>query len=124
MTNETKKIMNSDDIAVSATCVRVPIIRSHSESVWIETEKAITPSTVRDLLYTTNGIYIMDDPKNCKYPMPILAENKQITYVGRIRQDISLKYHKAITLWIVSDNLLKGAALNAVQIAEALINII
>ncbi|MDR0915158.1 MAG: aspartate-semialdehyde dehydrogenase [Endomicrobium sp.] len=124
MTNETKKIMNSYDIEVSATCVRVPIIRAHSESVWIETEKTITPLVARNLLCKANGICIMDDPNIYKYPMPILAEGQQITYVGRIRQDISLKKHNALTLWIVSDNLLKGAALNAVQIAEELIKII
>jgi aspartate-semialdehyde dehydrogenase len=124
MTNETKKIMNDDNIAVSATCVRVPIIRSHSESVWIETEKPITPLIAKKLLHKTNGICVMDDPSTYTYPMPIIAEGQQITYVGRIRQDISLERQNALTFWIVSDNLLKGAALNAVQIAEDLIKII
>jgi aspartate-semialdehyde dehydrogenase len=120
MTNETKKIMGDNSIEVSATCVRVPVFRSHSESIWIETEKPLFPDQAKELLSKTDGIQILDDPENKKYPMPLFAENMQITYVGRIRSDISTK-NNALTFWVVSDNLLKGAALNAVQIAETLL---
>ncbi|MDR2616388.1 MAG: aspartate-semialdehyde dehydrogenase [Endomicrobium sp.] len=121
MTNETKKIMGGDNsIEVSATCVRVPIFRSHSESVWIETEKPLSPVQAKELLSKTDGIQVLDEPESKKYPMPLFAENMQTTYVGRIRADISTK-NNALTFWIVADNLLKGAALNAVQIAETLV---
>ncbi|MCA6073210.1 MAG: aspartate-semialdehyde dehydrogenase [Endomicrobium sp.] len=119
MTNETKKIMGDNSIEVSATCVRAPVFRSHSESVWIETEKPLSPTQAKELLLKANGIQLLDDPKTKKYPTPLFAENMQTTYVGRIRSDISTK-NNALTFWIVSDNLLKGAALNAVQIAETL----
>jgi aspartate-semialdehyde dehydrogenase len=120
MTNETKKIMGDTSIEVSATCVRVPVFRSHSESIWIETEKPITPQKAKELLSSADGITLIDEPENNKYPMPLFSENKQTTFVGRIRSDISTK-NNALTFWIVSDNLLKGAALNAVQIAEVLV---
>jgi aspartate-semialdehyde dehydrogenase len=118
MVNETQKIMGDTSIKLSATCVRVPVFRSHSESVWIETEKKLTVDAARKLLSKADGVELMDDVSNKIYPLPIDAENKQITYVGRIREDISTD--KGLTFWIVSDNLLKGAALNAVQIAEVL----
>ncbi|MDR2818571.1 MAG: aspartate-semialdehyde dehydrogenase, partial [Endomicrobium sp.] len=120
MTNETKKIMGDNSIEVSATCVRVPVFRSHSENVWIETEKPISPQQAKELLSKAEGIQLMDEPESKKYPMPLFAENMQTTYVGRIRADISTK-NNALTFWVVSDNLLKGAALNAVQIAETLV---
>jgi aspartate-semialdehyde dehydrogenase len=120
MTNETKKIMGDNSIEVSATCVRVPVFRSHSENIWIETEKPISPQQAKELLSKTEGIQLMDEPESKKYPMPLFAENMQTTYIGRIRADISTK-NNALTLWVVSDNLLKGAALNAVQIAETLV---
>ncbi len=120
MTNETKKIMGDNSIELSATCVRVPVFRSHSESIWIETEKPLSPAQAKELLSKTDGIQILDDPENKKYPMPLFAENMQMTYVGRIRSDISTK-NNALVFWVVSDNLLKGAALNAVQIAETLL---
>jgi aspartate-semialdehyde dehydrogenase len=120
MTNETKKIMGDNSIEVSATCVRVPVFRSHSENVWIETEKPISPQQAKELLSKARGIQLMDEPENKKYPMPLFAQNMQTTYVGRIRADISTK-NNALTFWVVSDNLLKGAALNAVQIAETLV---
>jgi aspartate-semialdehyde dehydrogenase len=120
MTNETKKIMGDDSIEVSATCVRVPIFRSHSENIWIETEKPVSPAQAKELLAKADGIQLLDEPKNKKYPMPLFVENMQTTYVGRIRTDISTK-NNALTFWVVSDNLLKGAALNAVQIAETLV---
>ena len=119
MTNETKKIMGDDSILVSATCVRIPAFRSHSESVWIDTEKPISADQAKNLLAKAPGVEVLDDVANKKYPMPLFAENKQITYVGRIRKDIS-NTGNGLTFWVVSDNLLKGAALNAVQIAEAL----
>jgi aspartate-semialdehyde dehydrogenase len=120
MTNETKKIMGDDSIEISATCVRAPIFRSHSENVWIETKKPISPAKAKELLAKADGICLLDEPENKKYPMPLFAENAQTTYVGRIRADISTK-NNALTFWVVSDNLLKGAALNAVQIAETLV---
>ncbi len=119
MTNETKKIMGDKSILVSATCVRVPVFRSHSESVWIETEKELTPQKAKELLSKAKGIEVMDDPEKGIYPMPLQAENLQKTFVGRIRSDISCA--NGLTFWVVSDNLLKGAALNAVEIAEMLI---
>ncbi|MDR2425569.1 MAG: aspartate-semialdehyde dehydrogenase [Endomicrobium sp.] len=122
MTNETKKIMGDDSIEVSATCVRVPVFRSHSENVWIEMEKPLSVEQAKELLLKAEGIELLDEPENKKYPMPLFAENKQITYVGRIRSDISTK-NNALTFWVVSDNLLKGAALNAVQIAETLVKL-
>ncbi|MDR2437192.1 MAG: aspartate-semialdehyde dehydrogenase [Endomicrobium sp.] len=120
MTNETKKIMGDNSIQISATCVRVPVFRSHSENVWIETKKPVTPQQAKELLSKAKGIQLMDEPESKKYPMPLFAENMQATYVGRIRTDISTK-NNALTFWVVSDNLLKGAALNAVQIAETLV---
>jgi aspartate-semialdehyde dehydrogenase len=120
MTNETQKIMGDSSIEVSATCVRVPVFRSHSESVWIETEKPLSPEQARQLLSKAEGVEVIDNPSEKQYPMPLQAENKQVTYVGRIRKDISTSAN-GLTFWVVSDNLLKGAALNAVQIAEALV---
>jgi len=120
MTNETRKIMGDDSIELSAACVRVPVFRSHSENIWIETEKPLSVAHAKELLSKADGIQLLDEPESKKYPMPLFAEGMQVTYVGRIRQDISTKAN-GLTFWVVSDNLLKGAALNAVQIAEALI---
>ncbi|MBI5123881.1 MAG: aspartate-semialdehyde dehydrogenase [Candidatus Omnitrophica bacterium] len=119
MVNETKKIMEDRSIKVNATCVRVPVFYAHSESVNIETEKHITADEVRKILSRSSGVIVIDDPKNKSYPMPIYAEGKDETFVGRIRQDESVK--NGISMWVVSDNIRKGAALNAVQIAEILI---
>ncbi len=119
MVNETRKIMEHPSVRLSATCVRVPVFRSHSEAVWIETEKHLSVEKVKALLKDAPGITLMDDPKNSSYPMPLNAEGQSTTYVGRIRKDLASE--NGIVLWIVSDNLLKGAALNAVQIAEVLI---
>ncbi len=119
MVNETRKIMEDDSIQVNATCVRVPVFYAHSESVNIETEKHITADEVRKLLSKAPGVVVMDDPENKVYPMPINAEGRDDTFVGRIRQDESIK--NGISMWIVSDNIRKGAALNAIQIAEELI---
>ena len=120
MVNETRKILEDSQIQVSATCVRVPILRAHSETVWIELEKKISLQEVNKLLSSAPGVTVVDDPLNKKYPMPVDCANEQMTYVGRIREDISSSGN-GLTMWIVSDNLLKGAALNAVEIAEALI---
>ncbi len=116
---ETNKIMGDDNIKVSATTVRVPVFRGHSESVNIETEKNISREKAIEILSKAPGIVVVDDPKNNKYPMPLFAEGKYETFVGRIREDNSVE--NGLNIWVVSDNLLKGAALNAVQIAEALI---
>ncbi len=119
MTNETKKIMGDDSIAVSATCVRVPVVRAHSEAVWVEFGEDLSPEAARKILENSPGVRVVDNPSEKKYPMPLDAANQQITFVGRIRRDISAK--KSLTFWVVSDNLLKGAALNAVEIAETLV---
>jgi len=119
MVNETRKILEDQSIAITATTVRVPVLRGHSEAVNIETHKKISAQEVRDLLSTAPGVVVVDDPRNCDYPTPIYSEGRDETYVGRIREDISIP--NGIEMWIVSDNLRKGAALNAVQIAEELI---
>jgi aspartate-semialdehyde dehydrogenase len=119
LVHETHKIMHDKKIKISATTVRVPVRTGHSESVYIETQKAISEHKVRVLLSRAPGIVVMDDPKNNLYPMPKDAEGKDEVFVGRIRRDRFVK--NGLWLWIVADNLLKGAALNAVQIAEYLI---
>ena len=119
MVNETRKIMGDDSIQVTATTVRVPVFNSHSESVNIETEKKITAKEVKQLLSKAPGVKVVDDTKNKLYPMPLDASEKDEVFVGRIREDESIP--NGINMWIVSDNLRKGAALNAVQIAEILI---
>ncbi|MFH1379072.1 MAG: aspartate-semialdehyde dehydrogenase [bacterium] len=119
MVNETRKIMNAPDIAVSATAVRVPVFRSHAESIWIETEDKISAGQARELLRKAPGIIVEDDLSKNLYPLQINAEDRYETFVGRIREDISCP--NGLVMWVVSDNLLKGAALNAVQIAELLI---
>ncbi|MBT2581955.1 aspartate-semialdehyde dehydrogenase [Planococcus sp. ISL-109] len=119
MINETKKIMNAQNLAVAATCVRLPVVTGHSESVYAEFDRAPTLEQVRDALRSTPGVILQDDPSKQEYPMPLMAAGKDEVFVGRIRQDLDNPngYH----LWVVSDNLIKGAALNSVQIAEALI---
>ena len=119
MVNETRKIMEDDSIKVTATTVRVPVFNSHSESVNIETEKKITAREVKEVLSKAPGIKVVDDNKKLEYPMPIDASERDEVFVGRIREDESIP--NGINMWIVSDNLRKGAALNAVQIAEILI---
>jgi len=119
MVNETKKIMGDDSIRVTATTVRVPVFRGHSESVNIETEKNISANEVRAILSGAPGVIVYDDPKKNLYPLAIDAAGKDEIYVGRIREDGSIP--NGINMWIVADNLRKGAALNAVQIAELLI---
>jgi aspartate-semialdehyde dehydrogenase len=119
MVNETKKIMEDESIGITATTVRVPVFYSHSESVNIETTKKVTPDEVRDILSRAPGVIVVDDPKKNEYPLAIYAAGKDETFVGRIREDASID--KGIDMWIVSDNIRKGAALNAVQIAEILV---
>jgi len=119
MVNETRKIMEDDSIKITATCVRVGVVISHSEAVNIETEKRLLPEEVISILKKAPGVEVIDDISSGKYPLPIDAAGKDACFVGRIRADESVK--NGINLWIVSDNLRKGAALNAVQIAELLI---
>ncbi len=119
MVNETKKIMEDHNIAVTATTVRVPVFYGHSESVNIEFEKEITPAKARALLKKAPGVKVVDDPSKNKYPLAINAAGKDDTFVGRIRRDETVAH--GLNMWIVADNIRKGAALNAVQIAEALI---
>ncbi len=119
MVNETKKIMEDDSIAVTATTVRVPVFYAHSESINIETEKKITADEARRILADAPGITVVDDPNAGLYPLATEAEGKDDTFVGRIREDISIP--NGLDMWVVSDNLRKGAALNAIQIAELLI---
>jgi aspartate-semialdehyde dehydrogenase len=119
MVNETKKIMEDDSIRVTATTVRVPVFYGHSESVNIETEKKITANEVREILSKAPGVKVVDNPKKFEYPLAIDAAGKDDTLVGRIREDESIP--NGINMWVVADNIRKGAALNAVQIAEILI---
>jgi len=118
MVNETKKILGDDTVRVTATTVRVPVHTGHSEAVNIETDKKLTAADTRKLLEAASGVVVVDDPANDKFPDARYAAGREETFVGRIREDLS--HPSAIDLWIVSDNLLKGAALNAVQIAEQL----
>ena len=118
MYNETRKIMHSD-IRVSATCVRVPVMRAHSEAVWLTTEQPLSLDTVRKALEQAPGIVVEDDPSAGKYPMPLHVAGKDPVYVGRLRKDISDDC--GLAFWIVGDQIKKGAALNAVQIAQWLI---
>ena len=119
MVNETKKIMEDDSIKVTATTVRVPVFYGHSESVNIEFEKGLSPDKARKLLKKAPGVKVIDDPTKNKYPLAIHAAGKDDTFVGRIRRDDSVPY--GLNLWVVADNIRKGAALNAVQIAEVLV---
>jgi aspartate-semialdehyde dehydrogenase len=120
MVRETKKIMGDDRIAVNATCVRVPTLGGHSESVNIECEKPVTPEEAREILSSAPGVVLVDDPARRKYPMPIHAQDRDEVFVGRIRRDPTIA--NGLNLWIVADNLRKGAATNAVEIAEELLN--
>lgn len=119
MVNETRKIMHDDSIAISATCVRVPVFVSHSEAVHVELSRSMSADEVRDILSHAPGIVVQDDPSVSLYPHPWSAAGQDPVYVGRIRKDIS--HPNGIAFWLSSDNLRKGAALNAIQIAEELI---
>lgn len=128
MYNETRKIMHSD-VRVSAMCVRVPALRSHSESIWVETERPISVEEAREAFAKGDGLVLMDDPGNkavvdgvpAEYPMPLFLAGKDPVYVGRIRKDLA--NDNGLAFWIVGDQIKKGAALNAVQIAEYLIKV-
>ena len=120
MYHETKKIMHSD-IETSAMCVRVPSLRSHSESIWIETERPISVEEARQAVINGEGLTLMDNPAEKEYPMPLFLAGKDDVYVGRIRKDLANP--NGLTFWIVSDQIRKGAALNAVQIAEYLVKV-
>ena len=119
MLNETRKILGDKNIRVVATTVRVPVYRAHSEVIHIETKKKISVQRTREILSAFPGIKVIDNPEKLEYPLPLFAEGKDEVFVGRIREDISVE--NGLVMWVVSDNLRKGAALNAVQIAEQLI---
>ena len=118
MVHETRKIMNAPNMQISATCVRVPVLRAHSEAVWVETEKPLSESEARELFEKEPGIVVQDARESGGYPTPWHITETQETYVGRIRKDIS--HPNGLTFWVVADQLYKGAALNAIQIAEVL----
>jgi aspartate-semialdehyde dehydrogenase len=117
--NETRKILGDPSIRVSATCVRVPVVTGHSEAVNVETREPLSPERARELLGSAPGVTVLDDPAAASYPMAIDAAGKDDVFVGRIRRDPGNE--SALDLWVVSDNLRKGAATNAVQVAELLI---
>jgi len=121
MVKETQKIFDCPDIAITCTCVRIPVMRAHCESINLEFTDPITPDQVRDLLNTAPGVSVMDDRENNRFPMPIDASGKDDVYVGRIRQDFSIPDNRGINIWVAGDQLRKGAALNAIQIAEKLL---
>lgn len=121
MVNETRKILGDDSIDVCPTCVRVPVLYSHSESILVETERPLSPEAARDAWAGAPGLTIVDDPASKKYPLPDSARGRDDVFVGRIRQDLARP--NALLFWCVSDNLRKGAATNAVQIAEELVKL-
>ena len=118
MFHETRKIMHSD-IRTSATCVRVPVMRAHSEAIWVETEEELSVEQVREAFASTKGLVLIDEPSQKRYPMPLFAQGQDPVYVGRVRKDLCNE--NGITFWCVADQIRKGAALNAVQILELLI---
>ncbi len=117
--NETRKILGDPSIRVSATCVRVPVVNGHSESVNVETRSPLSPDEARELLRAAPGVTVLDDPDAASYPMAIEADGHDDVYVGRIRRDPG--HEQALDIWVVSDNLRKGAATNAIQLCEALL---
>lgn len=119
MYHETKKIMHAPDLNVSATCVRVPVMRAHSEAIWVETERPISVEEAREAFSKANGVVVIDNPANKEYPMPLFVANQDPVYVGRIRKDLTNE--KGLSFWVVGDQIKKGAALNAVQIAQYMI---
>jgi aspartate-semialdehyde dehydrogenase len=118
MVNETRKKMHAPDIAISATCVRVPVVCGHSEAIWAEFSSPIEVDAARNVLRFSPGVEVMDEPQKSIYPLPQLGEDKNAVLVGRIRKDLSSP--SGLVLWVVADNLRKGAALNAIQIAEVM----
>jgi len=120
MVKETRKIFDCPEIAITATCIRIPVLRAHCESINLEFTRPITPEQVREVLKTAPGVSVLDDREHNRFPMPIDATGKDNVFVGRIRQDESLPNNRGINLWVSGDQLRKGAALNAIQIAELL----
>lgn len=118
MFNESRKILHSPSIEVSATCVRVPVMRAHSEAIWVETERPVSVDEAREAFANAPGIVLIDNPDRLEYPMPLDIAGKYPVYVGRVRRDLA---GPGLSFWTVSDQLLKGAALNAVQILEYLV---
>ena len=121
MVHETRKIFDCPEIMITCTCIRIPVFRAHCESINLEFTDVMTPKQVRDLLSTAPGVSVLDDREHNRFPMPIDADGKDDIYVGRIRQDESLPENRGINIWVAGDQLRKGAALNAVQIAEKLL---
>jgi len=121
MVRETHKIFDCPDIAITCTCIRIPVFRAHSESINLEFADPITPDEVKDLLSTAPGVKVLDDREHNRFPMPIDAAGKDDIFVGRIRQDESIPENRGINIWVCGDQLRKGAALNAIQIAEKLL---
>ena len=119
MYNETKKIMHAPNLDVSATCVRVPVMRAHSEAVWVETERPLELSEVRSAFEAAEGLVVVDAPAEKKYPMPLDVAGQDPVFVGRLRKDLTNE--NGLSFWIVGDQIKKGAALNAVQIAQYII---
>jgi aspartate-semialdehyde dehydrogenase len=120
LVRETRKIFDCPEIAITATCIRIPVMRAHCESINLEFTRPITPEEVRQILQTAPGVTVLDDREHNRFPMPIDASGQDDVFVGRIRQDESLPNHRGINLWVSGDQLRKGAALNAIQIAELL----
>ena len=116
---ETRKILHHPELKVTATAVRVPVFRSHSESINVETESPLTPQQVREILSNSPGVIVQDDPSHNLYPMPLFTANHDEVFVGRIRQDLTCE--NGIALWVAADQIRKGAATNAVQIAEMVV---
>lgn len=120
MFNETRKIMHEPELSVSAMCVRVPVMRAHSEAVWVETERPISPEEAREAFSKANGVVVVDNPSEKQYPMPLFVAGKDPVYVGRIRKDLANE--NGLSFWVVGDQIKKGAALNAVQIAQYILS--
>lgn len=120
MYNETKKIMHAPDLNVSATCVRVPVLRAHSEAVWVQTQEPVSVEQAYEAFKKAPGIVLVDSHEACGYPMPLDVAGSDPVYVGRVRKDLTNPC--GLAFWIVADQIKKGAALNAVQIAQVLIN--
>lgn len=116
MFNETKKIMHAPGLDVSAMCVRVPVMRAHSEAIWVETEEPVSVEAAREAFAAAEGLVLMDNPAEKVYPMPLFTAGKDPVYVGRVRQDLANPC--GLSFWVVGDQIKKGAALNAVQIAQ------
>jgi len=121
LVKETRKIFHCPEIGITGTCVRIPVMRTHCESINLEFTDPITPDEVRQILSAAPGVDIIDDRENNRFPMPIDATGKDDVYVGRIRQDESIGDNRGINIWVAGDQLRKGAALNAIQIAEKLL---